>query len=479
MAAHETPRPGRVRLPGALSTLGLAAALAVAACDRVDADPEVSGSVRPDAVVAESALPLEHFLAFFDPEPAVFASVSQDVFGQWRPAYAPMVIEAAEFSDHGPALLSALEGVTGQRFGGDPRRAYRWLWQQDVPAYPAYGRFKSTLYRQIDPSFGAYFDDATDAAKIRLDEIRWGGVARDGIPPLSNPKMIAAEEASYLAADHVVFGVEVNGDARAYPKRILAWHEMFKARIGGVSLAGVYCTLCGSMVLYESEFEGTHHELGTSGFLYRSNKLMYDHATESLWSTLRGEPVVGPLVGEGIRLTPRPVVTTTWAKWRERHPATRVLSLETGHRRDYGEGVAYRDYFATDALMFDVPFEDRRLANKDEVLVLRFAPDARPTAIDVRHLAKTPLFRGRLGERDYTVLTDASGAHRVYASDGVRFASYDGSAVVVAADGGRWQLSEAGLAGPDGSRRDRLAAHRAFWFGWHAAHPDTVLLPAR
>jgi hypothetical protein len=456
--------------------LGLVLALVLAACNGAEADSQASSA---EVAPAKDVLPLEHFLAFFDPDPGVFAKVSAEVFGQWKPAYAPMVIEAAEFSDHGPALLARLESVTGQRFGGDPRKAYRWLWQQQSAPYPEYGPFKSTLYRQIDPSFAAYFDDATENAKIRLDEIRWGGVARDGIPPLADPKMISAAEASYLADDHVVFGVEVNGDARAYPKRILAWHEMFKATIGGVSLAGVYCTLCGSMVVYETEFEGTHHELGTSGFLYRSNKLMYDHASESLWSTLRGEPVVGPLVGQGIRLAPRPVVTTTWAQWRERHPATQVLTLETGHRRDYGEGVAYRDYFASDALMFEVPFDDRRLANKDEVLALRFAPDAPATAIDVKHLAQVPLYRGSLGGREYVVLTDASGAHRVYATDGVRFESYDRDALVLDSDGGRWQVEEDGLDGPEGARRDRLAAHRAFWFGWHAAHPDTQLLPAR
>ena len=80
----------------------------------------------------------------------------------------------------------------------------------------------------------------TDDAKIQLNEIRWGGVRRDGIPPLNNPKMLTAAEATYLADSDVVFGIELNGDARAYPKRILAWHEMFKDTIGGESVCGVY-----------------------------------------------------------------------------------------------------------------------------------------------------------------------------------------------------------------------------------------------
>jgi len=97
------------------------------------------------------------------------------------------------------------------------------------------------------------------------------------------------------------------------------------------------------------------YTLGTSGFLYRSNKLMYDKQTQSLWNTLWGEPVIGPLSEKDIKLERMSVVTTTWGEWRRRHPKTKVLSLETGHERDYAEGVAYRDYFATDQLMFPVP----------------------------------------------------------------------------------------------------------------------------
>ena len=82
---------------------------------------------------------------------------------------------------------------------------------------------------------------------------------------------------------------------------------------------------------------------------------MYDQATQSLWSTLLGEPVIGPLVGQCIELKWRSVVTTTWGEWRRRHPDTKVLSLDTGFDRDYGEGVAYQEYFATDQLMFKSP----------------------------------------------------------------------------------------------------------------------------
>ncbi len=379
-------------------------------------------------------------------------------------------------------LIKLVEVKSGQPFTGDINAWFEWLWSAERPVHPDYAAFKSALYSPIDPRFKEYFDKRPQTL-IRLDEIRWGGVRRDGIPPLKNPKMIAAREASWLEDDHIVFGVAINGDVRAYPKRILAWHEMFKDRIGGLELAGVYCTLCGALVIYDvtdAKTGGVQHELGTSGFLYRSNKLMYDHATKSMWSTLTGSPVVGPLVGKGIELKSLHVVTTTWKEWRTRHPATTVLSLDTGHNRDYGEGVAYRDYFANDQLMFTVPKTDARLANKAEVLALRVsaAPGKPPEtlAIAADFLATRPVYVLRLGGQDMVVLTDASGANRVYESRGVTFASWNRSLEARDDKGGAWRVSEAQLSGPNGEVLKRLPAHRAFWFGWHAAFPDTQLV---
>ena len=368
-----------------------------------------------------------------------------------------------------------LQKKTGQTLGGDRDAWYRWVWSKAASPPSWYADFKATLYAGIDERFAEYFRDRPKAI-IRLDEIRWGGVRRDGIPPLDHPTMLAAGEASYLADSDVVFGVSIKGEARAYPKRILAWHEMVRDRIGGEEFNGVYCTLCGSMILYRTTIGGKHYELGTSGFLYRSNKLMYDRDTKSLWSTIEGEPAVGPLVGRGLKLEALSVVTTTWGEWRGRHPDSKVLSLATGYRRDYSEGTAYRDYFATDELMFIVPGSDTRLRNKAEVLALRFGSDTeRPVAIAQRLLVKRPIYQGKHGGVDYVVLTDRTGANRIYESGGETFDRLSPTGVT-AHDGTEWQLTEAALIGPDGKRRDRLPAHRAFWFGWHAAHPDTRLV---
>ena len=407
------------------------------------------------------------------------AEVLKKVKKNWQPEFAAMILDLLPLARQAEAkrdMIRLLEEKTGEKLGYDVDAWLEWLWSREERRHPLYAEFKANLYGLIDSKFRGYFSSER-TTRIRLDEVRWGGVHQDGIPPLRSPEMIPAAEADYLDDGNVVFGLAVNGDVRAYPKRILGWHEMFVDTVGGVPVTGVYCTLCNSMILYKSEAGGTVHRFGTSGFLYRSNKLMYDQVTQSLWNTLWGEPVIGPLADKDLTLERLSVVTTTWGEWRRRHPETRVLALDTGFTRDYSEGAAYREYFATDELMFTVPELDERLANKAEVLGLLFAehPD-QPLAISSRFLEDNPVYHDKVGEEAFVVLTDPSGAHRVYESGGVVFEKWDGKATAVDAAGVSWTATEDELRASDGRTLVRLPAHRAFWFGWYASFTHTRLV---
>ena len=370
-------------------------------------------------------------------------------------------------------LWGMLERVTGQRLERDFYTWLKWMWQQEFQMHPDYPGFKEAVHMHIDQRFRWGFYPGVQHA-IRLDEILWGGVKVDGIPPLEHPKFIEAREATYLGKKDVVFGVFIDGDARAYPKRILAWHELFNDTVGDVDVTCAYCTLCGSAVLYDQRIGSRKFDFGTSGFIYRSNKLMYDRQTRSLWSALEGVPVTGKLTGSGLQLKRLPIVTTTWEEWKQRHPRTKVLSLETGHDRDYREGVAYRDYFATQALMFPVPFQDKRLKNKQEVVALLLKGNA--VAYDTSFLKKHPLYQERAGSQPLVILTDRSGANRVYDATRVSFAHWDRDSRLIDEEGQAWEVREEALIHPSGERRQRLPSHRAFWFGWHAQFPKSRLV---
>ena len=459
-------------LLGTLLVMGAAARPASAQQARQGDHPDIRlflQATGQDATLAEDAL--------------------RQIGAQWRLGYAGIIWDLARLMrPPGPGLIRFLQLIrfleeqTGQRFGHDLLRWHEWIWDQPYDPHPDYALFKGLWYGQIDPRFAEFFPQEATSL-IRLDEIDWGGVAVNGIPPLEYPKRLDAAAATYLEDDHVVFGIALNGEARAYPKRILARHEMALDRLGGVELAIGYCTLCGTVIPYDSVVDGRHLKFGTSGLLYRSNKLMFDHETRSLWSTFQGVPVVGALVGSGLRLKSHPVVTTTWGEWRSRHPATTVLSLDTGHERDYSEGAAYRDYFSHDELMFPVSNTDDRLKNKEEVLVMLLDDPTRvgrrrPLAITARFLKRNRVFHYAFAGRNMVAVTSEQGANRVYDAQDVRFVRHLDEQRVADQAGRAWRITEDGLVREDDPsvQRVRVPAQRAFWFGWYAQFPDTELI---
>ena len=421
------------------------------------------------------------------PDPAVAEEALAEIGAHWRDGYSTIILDFMRVLRPGVPqrgrLIDFLEDRTGQSFGTDLNQWRRWMWSLPYEPHPEYGQFKASLLGQVVDVRMMEFFPAGARTTIRLDEVDWGGVPVNGIPPLEHPAHIPADEADYLDDGDVIFGISVNGEARAYPKRILAWHEMALDEIGDVELTIIYCTLCGTVLPYESEVGGQLRRFGTSGLLYRSNKLFFDEETMSLWSTLEGRPVIGDLVGEGLELRLRSSVTTTWGEWRRRHPDTTVLSIDTGFSRNYGEGVAYRDYFATDRLMFQVPSTDDRLNNKDEVLVMLIEPaegggEREPLAIAVDFLDENRIYPFEFAGRSFVVITSEEGANRVYETGEVRFARRDDSDRVQDRARRRWQVEEEALVGGDRPevRLPRVTANRAFWFGWYAQFSQTQLI---
>ena len=140
--------------------------------------------------------------------------------------------------------------------------------------------------------------------------------------------------------------------------------------------------------------------------------------------------------------------------------------------------MAYQGYFSTDEMMFNTPFKDDRLNNKQEILALRFAAAPKDQlAIDTDFLNNHPLYKTRVGRQKILILTDKTGANRVYDPKNIQFVSYDQDMTATDVDGNQWLVSEQNLTRLDRQERvERLPYHRAFWFGWRAAFPETRLI---
>ncbi len=279
------------------------------------------------------------------------------------------------------------------------------------------------------------------AALIPANEIHWGGVRRDGIPSIDNPKFVEAAAATFLGKKDRVLGVFRNGIAKAYPIRILDRHEVVNDRFGDEGVVVTYCPLCFSGMAFSIHADSVARTYGVSGLLYNSDVLLYDRQTGSLWSQIRSQAVSGPLKGTGMPA----VVTahTTWRDWLNRHPDTLVLSTDTGFRISY-RSSPYKEYQRSDSLMFPVNNRSRDYRNKERVL-----------GIDIDGVHKAYPFK-ELRKNDAASFDDSVGEHRVTIE---------------------W-LEDEDFARALNEHGQEIPTVIVYWFAWYAFHPKTVVFQA-
>lgn len=378
-------------------------------------------------------------------------------------------------------VLDVLQALTGENHGS---RYLDWVEyvgsRTDLEPKERYIEWKRMLLSRIDPEYAKILYPGAPS-RIRLEEIVWGGVRLDGIPSLDRPAHIPGGEAAFMHDDEWVFGVSLGGEQRAYPRRVLSWHEMLNDVVGGEPVTLSYCTLCGSAILYSTRTPvGGARSFGTSGLLYRSNKLMFDRVSYSLWSNLTGEPVVGRLAGGAIQLEALPMTLISWEEWRSRHPDTLVLDLDA-LERDYGRrfGFDYRVGAADRArrgVSFPVWLESDRLERDTEIYALRLAGAVK--AYPIERVRQVGVVNDRLGGESIALVADReSGAVRAFRRDELRLRHSVEAEVLVDQNGRRWRVEESFLRPVDPlpavDPLERLPGHRAFWFGWYAFFPQT------
>jgi hypothetical protein len=465
--------------------------------------------------------PAEWFIDAVSADEAVATSALTRLGGRWHDGYAPILIDllrftrpdepartvdvsgvqprsdpqsltyapgrtGAEFRSVGgqrsptahirTRLVRFLEQQTGERFGDDLDRWRRWSWQLPYTPHPDYLAMKAELSRGVDPRMSAFFSPLAVEA-VRLDELEWSGVGVDDVPPLVHPKQVPAGDARHMRDRQLVAGLLVNGEARAYPLRILAWHHVAHDRAGGRDVLIVHCPMSGVTAAYDLSAPGAPDRFGTSGFVYRSGSLLYDTETDSLWSMLTGSPVLGRLAGADLSLQPLPLLVTTWRDWRAVHPRTTVLSQDTGHPFTYAEGALTRRRLASAGLVFPPPEVDLTLRSEDEVEGVRPRGDGRAVAIATRSLRTGHARDVDVEGRRYVVTASRDGGVRVYEAPEARIVRQRGGCLEDT-DGRCWRATDDALILDGGNvpHAPRVPSVRAWWIAWAAMYPDTLVI---
>ena len=271
---------------------------------------------------------------------------------------------------------------------------------------------------------------------LDLKEVLSGGPPRDGIPSIDLPKFIPQDKVDFLRDDDIVIGLVRGDTARAYPTRILIWHEIVNDTIGKEAVAVTYCPLCGTAMVFDRTIDGIERTFGVSGLLYRSDMLMYDRQTESLWSQLAMKAVSGPAVGKALPWLPSEHLT--FKAWREKYPEGQVLSTDTGAHRNY-QANAYAAYFASDKTMFPVPHTRTELSIKTPVLGV--VVDGKAKAYALSDLSTVETIKDTVADKPITIHYDQEKQFPL----------------VTNAVG------------------DPMPSVKVFWFAWQAFYPHTDL----
>ncbi len=290
------------------------------------------------------------------------------------------------------------------------------------------------------PLFASPVKNGFDLANstISAGKIFSGGPPRDGIPSIDKPKFISADDAKYLKPTDRVLGVEINGKARAYPIRILNWHEIVNDVHNSKPIAVTFCPLCGSGIVYDATFNGKAHKFGVSGLLYNSDVLLYDRETETLWSQILSEGISGKLVGSKLKIIPSS--HTSWEDWKTKYPDTEVLSTDTGSSRNYNRSP-YAGYDKGRETYFPLAFRSQKYHPKERVIGI---------SIDGKHKVYpfTELAKIKSGK-----LTDELSGKKLQ----LNFDAENRDGVI------------------KDNRGKILPSINTFWFAWYAFHPDTEI----
>lgn len=274
-------------------------------------------------------------------------------------------------------------------------------------------------------------------AIIPRSEILSGGPPRDGIPAIDRPTFIVTDAVTFLQDDDRVVSLTIDRETRAYPIRILTWHEIVNDQIGSKPVAVTYCPLCGTAMVFNRRVNGLTLTFGVSGLLYQSDVLMYDRQTESLWSQLGMRSVAGNLANTVLELVTSEIMS--WKAWKRNYPNGHVLSQETGFTRDYSQN-AYEEYQLSPETLFPVPQHRLELPRKAWIVGILVGREAKAYSLDAL--------------RRHGTIPDQVGNIRVEVS-------YD---------------AEAGHPSVRAMDSGQVIPHvLGYWFAWQAFYPKTQL----
>ncbi|MFC6719265.1 DUF3179 domain-containing (seleno)protein [Natrialbaceae archaeon GCM10025810] len=429
-----------------------------------------------------------------------------------------------------PGVRAALQAVADPDYDSE----YAWVewesWysQQEVEPLEGFDAWKLQLYRSYLPPVGRLLD--AEPRAFDLQDVRWGNCDPSFLAACNEPNFVPGdavtvdgtengdgdgetnedegddddtnevagvsrgedegddddtnevagvsrgEDERYLKPEDVVFGVTVDDTAYAVPRWVLFPHEMANITLEGVPLTLTYCTLCNAPICYDRRVDDRTLTFGSTGMLLAGNKVMFDEETESLWSQHRGVPIAGDFLEEDARLDVEPVTQTTWGEWREAHPDSLALDIDTGYDfdyRHYEDDVGFFQHYWNDenAIQPGLRTGDGKLPEKTDVYGVTSDDGSTVRVYPVEDVPTEGLWTDEIDGHGAVVVRDATDDVAVYEAPPSPL-ERDGE-TIADADGVRWRLESDALVGDDGRELPRIPGRHGLFFAFRSQY-DTV-----
>jgi len=325
---------------------------------------------------------------------------------------------------------------------------------------------------------------------------------KGAFPKINYPDFLKKDQglkAFYL--HEPVICIEIDGQAKAYPLNMLTTHEISNDTLGGIPILATYCPLCNSGVVYDRRllWEGKREvlEFEVSGMLRKSDMVMMDTRTESLWQQLMGEAIVGKYSGALLETLPSLIISVE--EFFHKYPEGMILSNRTGNSElastygrnpylgyDSSDGKPYERYFSHSEVDTRLPAMERvidievngaykiypftKIAEKGVINdsfkgvgVVLFHSENTVSVMDASEIAESRSI-GSVSVFDSSL----DGNHLTFAKKGKSFKDHQ--------TGSFWDITGYCYKGKLKGAQLRILSHsNHFAFAWLAFHPDSEI----
>ncbi len=286
-------------------------------------------------------------------------------------------------------------------------------------------------------------------------------------------KLLSAVAANKVDSNKLVIGVQINGEARAYPIEIIGYHHQVQDTVGGAPVMVTYCTVCRTGRVYSPFVNGKYERFRLVG-MDHFNAMFEDATTKSWWRQVNGTAIAGPLKGTALQEIPSE--QTRLAAWINAYPGTKILQPDPVFADQYKGLKGFDDGTIPSSL------EKRDSGSwQFKSWVVGVQINGKAKAYDWNELVKQRIIHDTIDHTGIVLVLEKDNAsfHAWASTIGdttqLRFSLNEEATVLKDNTGSVWNMNGDCIEGElKGNKLRGIQSYQEFWHSWLSFHPETI-----